>query len=101
MNGDMAYRHNEIREQGLFRKLCRWSAEEEFSESVDDRKSLLESIHQARQEWLNAIENFNQAENEELVEYYIYRMKACQVRYNYLLKMAKETGLRQNIYEAQ
>ncbi|NLO39731.1 MAG: DUF2508 family protein, partial [Ruminiclostridium sp.] len=29
---------------------------------------------------------------------YIYKMKACQVRYNYLLKKAKEIGLKQNIY---
>jgi len=101
MNGDMAYRHNEIKNQGLFKKLYRWSTEEDFSKDVTDRRSLLESIQQARQEWLSAMENFNQAENEDLVEYYIYRMKACQVRYNYLLKMAKETGLRQNIYEAQ
>jgi len=101
MNGEMVYRHKEIKGQGLFKKLYRWGAEEELSESASDRKNLLENIQQARQEWLNAVENFDQAENEDLVEYYIYRMKACQVRYNYLLKMAKETGIKQDIYEAQ
>lgn len=101
MNGDMAYRHNEAKNRGFLKKLYRWSTDEELFDEVSDRQVLLENIQQARQEWLSAIENFNQADNEDLVDYYIYRMKACQVRYNYLLKMAKETGLRQNIHEAQ
>ncbi len=36
-----------------------------------------------------------------MIDYYIYNMKACQIRYNYLLKRAKELGLRNDFYEAQ
>lgn len=104
MNGDIVYQHKEVKEPGFLKKLYRWGscyAEEDLSRGVSDRNNLIENIQQARQEWSSAAANFDQAENEDLIDYYIYRMKACQVRYNYLLKMAKETGLKQNLYEAQ
>lgn len=104
MNDNIACRQKEVKSMSLLKKLYRWGSfgvEEELPGDVTDRKNLLENIQQARQEWLISAANFDQADNEDLVDYYIYRMKACQVRYNYLLKMAKETGLKQNLYEAQ
>ena len=67
--------------------------------SVRKAAVCLRAIQQARQEWLNSVSNFEQAENEDMVDYYIYKMKACQVRYNYLLKKAKEMGLRHDIHD--
>ncbi|MBP7175649.1 MAG: YaaL family protein [Thermoclostridium sp.] len=63
-----------------------------------DKTALLKNIKLARQDWLSALSNFDQAQDPELIDYYIYKMKACQVRYNYLLKKAKEIGLKQGIY---
>lgn len=104
MSGNAVYKQSGEKGQGFLSRLYKWGhyfTEDELSGNISDRDNLLENIHQARQEWLSVVANFEQAENEDMVDYYIYRMKACQIRYNYLLKLAKETGLRQNGYKAQ
>ncbi len=52
-------------------------------------KELKESIQDAYMEWQNSLANFESAEGE-MVDYYSYRIKASQIRYDYLLKKAKE-----------
>ncbi|WP_252891649.1 YaaL family protein [Thermoclostridium stercorarium] len=84
----------------IFRKLLH-GGDEEFQTPIPENLLLLKSIQQARQEWIEAVQNFDQADNNELIDYFIYRMKACQIRYNYLLKVAKEMGLRGELYEAK
>ncbi len=103
MDGNTAYKHADVKGSGLLKKLSSWKSyfTEEDMPRVSESGSLLESLQQARQEWLRVAENFDQAENEDMIDYYIYRMKACQVRYNYLLKKAKEMGLRRDIHETQ
>ena len=54
-------------------------------------RELTESIRDAYLEWQNALANFESAENKEMVDYYAYRIKASQIRYDYLLKKAKES----------
>lgn len=58
-----------------------------------DDKELLLSINKARQEWILANYNFEFAADDGLVDYYIYKIKACEVKYEYLIKIAKERGL--------
>lgn len=101
MNGNAAYRQTDDKGAGFLKRLFLWRNHfpEETGGIVSESSSLLESIQQARQEWLNAVSNFDQAENEDLVDYYIYKMKACQVRYNYLIKKAKEMGLRHDMHD--
>ena len=53
-------------------------------------KELKESINNAYMEWQNSLANFESAEGKEMVDYYSYRIKASQIRYDYLLKKAKE-----------
>ncbi|NLM74509.1 MAG: DUF2508 family protein [Clostridiaceae bacterium] len=53
-------------------------------------EELKESILDAYREWQNALSNFESAEGKEMVDYYTYRIKASQIRYDYLLKKAKE-----------
>src|SRR5690606_5196737 len=102
MNSNEAYLKPQVNGSNFLKKLARWRsslAEAENSGIERDNDSLLESIQQARQEWLVAVSNFDQAENEDMIDYYIYRMKACQVRYNYLLKKAKEMGLKRDAFQ--
>ncbi|HOQ75564.1 MAG TPA: DUF2508 family protein [Thermoclostridium sp.] len=53
------------------------------------RAELYETIHEAWLEWQNALLNFEDADCKEMVDYYAYRIKASQIRYEYLLRKAK------------
>ena len=55
-------------------------------------KELIISIINTREDLENANRNFEFAEGE-LIDYYLYQIKAVQSKYNYLLKKAKQTGL--------
>ncbi|NLM09681.1 MAG: YaaL family protein [Clostridiaceae bacterium] len=100
MNGNLSYNYSEEKGSNFLKKFLR-SLEEEYENTVPDSLLLLKSIQQARQEWMDAVANFDQADNDELIDYYIYRMKACQIRYNYLLKKAKEMGIRGELHDAR
>lgn len=101
MEGNAAYQHMDMKGYGLLRRLFQFRedfAEAERWSSEQDGRNLLKNIRQAKQEWMSAVSNFEQADDEDLIDYYIYKMKACQVRYNYLLKKAKELGLKQDVH---
>lgn len=99
MNENIVFNYSDAKQAGFLKKFLR-SYEEEY-ENISSDSLLLKSIQQARQEWMDAVANFEQADNDELIDYYIYRIKACQIRYNYLLKKAKEIGLRGELHNAQ
>ena len=64
-----------------------------FSNNKENPNSdLIKSIIKAREDLQNANRNFEFAE-EELIDYYLYQIKATQSKYNYLLKKAKKSGL--------
>ena len=48
-----------------------------------------ENIQDAYNEWQNAMANFETAEGKEMVDYYAYKIKASEIRYDYLLRKAK------------
>lgn len=54
---------------------------------------IIEETLAARDEWVAASSDFNYADDDLLVDYHIYRLKACEARYTYFLKLAKEKGL--------
>ena len=54
--------------------------------------ALIKSIIKTREDLQNANKNFEFAE-DELIDYYLYQIKATQSKYNYLLKKAKQSGL--------
>ncbi|HHX18758.1 MAG TPA: DUF2508 family protein [Clostridium sp.] len=60
---------------------------------VLDKKELIECINRARNDWINANREFEYAQNDEIIDYYTYKIKACQVRYEYFLKLAKRKGI--------
>ncbi len=54
---------------------------------------IIEAVLEARDEWVAANNDFNYADDDLLVDYQVYRLKACEARYAYFLKLAKEKGL--------
>ena len=70
-----------------------------FQESEIENKNerereieLIKNIIKTRRELKNVDKNFEYAQ-DELVDYYIYEMKANQAKLNYLIKMAKMKGI--------
>lgn len=55
--------------------------------------NLLDLIVEAKQEWENAENIFKEVTDSDLVEYAIYRAKAAEKRYMYLLKEAEKEAL--------
>jgi len=53
---------------------------------------LIKSIIETKQDLENANKNFEFADGE-LVDYYLYQIKANQSKLNYLLKKAKKNGI--------
>lgn len=54
---------------------------------------LLETVEQARQEWLSAKAYFETVSEPELVDHSIYVLEAAERKYMYLLKKAREEGI--------
>lgn len=76
--------------------------EETKAQQADDGETteqLLESIRNARNEWISANINFEYAKDTEMIDYYTFEIKACQVRYEYLIKKAKEKGIKVELVE--
>jgi len=77
---------------GIIRRICfaKTSEGENALPKEKELEQLRESIQDAYREWQNALSNFESAEGKEMVDYYTYRIKASQIRYDYLIKKAKE-----------
>lgn len=63
-----------------------------FRNKENPNSDLIKSIIKTREDLQNANKNFEFAEGE-LIDYYLYQIKATQSKYNYLLKKAKKSGL--------
>ena len=53
-------------------------------------------VEQARREWQNAKDKFDQISDPDLIDHAIYNLEAAERRYIYLLKKAKEEGINLN-----
>jgi hypothetical protein len=58
--------------------------------------TLVDSVEQARVEWLNSRAYFETVSDPDLVDHAIYLMEAAERRYVYLLKKARESGVTVN-----
>ncbi len=63
----------------------------------DETEDLLKMISIAKQELLDAQCYFDSVDVPELVDHAIYKIEAANSQYVYLLKLAKNKGLRVNI----
>jgi len=61
--------------------------------SPEDRE-LIRGALEARDEWIEISTGFEHAHEEKLVDYYIYRLKACEAKFAYYIKRIKERGLK-------
>lgn len=71
-----------------------YQKENQFIEKIDtdEESELLRNIVKTRRELEFANNNYQFAESD-LIDYYIYEIKANQAKLNYLIKMAKIKGL--------
>lgn len=60
------------------------------AEYEKNMKELAEDIRDAYMEWQNALANYETADSKEMVDYYAYRIKASEIRYEFYLRKAKE-----------
>lgn len=58
-----------------------------------DTQDLIDNLKNAQDDFETAVSNYEFAKEPELIDYYTYKIKATQTRYQYLLKKAKEKGL--------
>ena len=64
-----------------------------IEKSEDEKKQeLLASIIKTKQELEQSNKNFNYAK-DELIDYYLYKIKAIQSKLDYLIKNAKANGI--------
>ena len=60
---------------------------------LEKEKELIKNIVETREALKNNNKNFEFAESE-LIDYYIYQIKANQAKLDYLLKLAKACGIK-------
>ena len=65
------------------------------NEEIDKKKEeLINCLRLAQDELNEEIRNYELAIENEYIDYYSYRIKAAQTKYQYLLRMAKKEGIR-------
>jgi hypothetical protein len=63
----------------------------------DENEEFIKTICLAKQEMLDAQSYFDNVTAPELVDHAIYKMEATKAQYVYLLRLAKDSGLRVSI----
>lgn len=71
------------------------------AEKQTEETELIRAIADARNEWLDSVANFEYVYEENLIDYYTYKMKACEARYDYFIKKAREMGLRAHLQQGE
>ncbi len=69
-----------------------------YGEVKTDEEQLIDSIRMAHEDWKNAEKYFQNVTDPDLIDHAIYRIEAARTRYNYLLKLAREMGLHNELF---
>jgi hypothetical protein len=64
-----------------------------------EKEEILENLNRAKRDLDVANANFEFAQDEGLVDYYIYEIKAAETKYQYLLKKAREKNINVTNFE--
>lgn len=76
---------------GAWRRLLGfWDTEDSSTKGKDN---LTDIIDQARLDWIAAQRYYLTVTDHDLIDYSIFLIKACERRYMYLLKMARQEGI--------
>ena len=59
----------------------------------DEKNEIVDILKKAQADLDIAMNNYEFADEPALVDYYTYNIKAAQMKYEYLLKKAKEKGM--------
>lgn len=59
----------------------------------EEKKEILRNIINTRAALTNASKNFEFADTNDLIDYYIYRIKSIQAQLDSLIKLAKVRGI--------
>ena len=59
----------------------------------EEKKDILRNIFHTKAELTNANKNFEFANTNELIDYYVYKIKSMQAQLDSLIKLAKEKGI--------
>ena len=95
MENDNFYTRQDIRENDNFKEYIKEQYTKEVTED-DERREILRNIINTRKELHNANRNFDFANTDELIDYYIYKIKSMQSKLDGLIKLAKKKGIEVN-----
>ena len=59
----------------------------------EEKKDILRNILHTKAELTNANKNFEFANTNELIDYYVYKIKSMKAQLDSLIKLAKEKGI--------
>lgn len=66
------------------------------AEEKDENQEFINLVDKAHSEWRAAEQFFENVSDPDLIDHAIYKMEAAKSRYRYLLKKAKEEGIKGN-----
>ncbi len=95
MENDNFYTRQDLRENDNFKEYIKEQYTKEVTED-DERREILRNIINTRKELHNANRNFDFANTDELIDYYIYKIKSMQSKLDGLIKLAKKKGIEVN-----
>ena len=90
MENDNFYTRQDLRENDNFKEYIKEQYTKEVTED-DERREILRNIINTRKELHNANRNFDFANTDELIDYYIYK-KIYAVKIRWLNKTCQEKG---------
>ena len=61
--------------------------------SNDKTNQFLKAVNDAREEWISAMNFFENVTEPDLIDYAIYKIEASRRKYMYLIKQAKISGI--------
>ena len=67
-------------------------------EEKDENQEFVDLVNKAHNEWRSAEQFFENVTDPDLIDHAIYKVEAAKSRYRYLLRKAKEEGIRGNFH---
>lgn len=64
----------------------------------EDSDELLDLIKNTKEAWKSSISNFDYTTEKDMLDYYTYQIKAHELRFEYLLRKAKEKGIKAKLF---